>query len=402
MINQLPRTEYSPPTTDPADLEGVDAAAGSLIGPLIDPDRLVLRYGSAILMVLLVGGLRLALMPFMGSQAILLPFILCVLGAATLGGFGPAILASVLAPILITLLFPGWLNDLIGLAWLGHVALFLVIGASVAVLMRRLQRSAGVQRAALVVMRQSQREASRSEAQLRLMADALPVLISYVDAKQRYRFNNNGYEDWFGLKSKELHGRQVQDVWGDAAYKVLRPHIETALAGSAVDREEQLPYGSGVRDVRVHLIPDVGPTKVVNGVFKLIEDISVRKRADQAVLDKLSSLSAALRAGGSGAFEWDVDADVLTWSEENLQLHGFQGGRGPRDRDAWLNCIHADDRIRVGDALSLALLEGRFAVEYRISREDTGERRWIRARGEVVSREARPDCLIGLSTDVTE
>ena len=115
MINQLPRTEGPPPTMDPADLEGVDAAAGSLIGPLIDPDRLVLRYGSAILMVLLVCGLRLALMPFMGSQAILLPFILCVLGAATLGGFGPAILASVLAPILITLLFPGWLDDLIGL-----------------------------------------------------------------------------------------------------------------------------------------------------------------------------------------------------------------------------------------------------------------------------------------------
>ena len=41
-----------------------------------------------------------------------------------------------------------------------------------------------------------------AEEQLRLVTDALPVLISYVDTEQRYRFNNKAYEEWFGAPVK--------------------------------------------------------------------------------------------------------------------------------------------------------------------------------------------------------
>ena len=227
----------------------------SLIGPLIDPHRHVLRYGSAIVIVLLVAGLRLALTPFMGTQAVLLPFVLAVLGAAIFGGFGPALLASVLAPILVTPFFAESIG-MIDLAWSGHVALFIVIGGMVTVIMHRLQRSAWAQQAALAVTWQSQREASRIEAQLRLMADALPVLIAYVDANQRYRFNNNGYEEWFGIKSGELHGRHIQAVWGNAAYQRLRPHVEAALAGNRVECESATPVW--IRDTRRSSTFDAG------------------------------------------------------------------------------------------------------------------------------------------------
>ncbi len=33
---------------------------------------------------------------------------------------------------------------------------------------------------------------------LATLPDALPVLLSYVDRDQRYRFNNRAYERWFG------------------------------------------------------------------------------------------------------------------------------------------------------------------------------------------------------------
>ena len=44
-----------------------------------------------------------------------------------------------------------------------------------------------------------------------LAADALPVLISYVDAGQRYRFVNRTYEDWFGHPRAEVVGRTVRE-----------------------------------------------------------------------------------------------------------------------------------------------------------------------------------------------
>jgi len=370
-----------------------DRPAGhSLAGPLIYADRRVLRYGSAIALVLLVAALRFALAPILGTHAVLLPFLLAVLGAAILGGVGPAILATALTPIVAAPLLRE-ASGAIDFAWAGHVALFLVIGGAVTAILHRLQRSASAQRAALVSMWQSQREASRSEAQLRLMADALPVLISYVDAKQRYRFNNSGYEQWLGIKPSELYGRHMQDVWGTAAYEVQRPLIQAALAGNPVDCERRMPYESGARDVRVHLMPDVGPDNVVNGVFALIEDIAERKLASQALLGKVKAFSVALRAAGASTFDWNIDTDTLVWSDGRLNA--------PRDRDTWVDSIHSDDRPRFSRALERALVDGHFAIDYRVCGKHSGEMRWVRAQGQFL-RDAKARHLVGVTADRIE
>jgi PAS domain S-box-containing protein len=383
--------------------QSVPAPRASLIGPLIHADRPVLRYGAAILIVLAIGGLRFALAPIMGSDAPLLPFILAVLGAASLGGIGPALLATVLVPLLVTPLFTGWPNDTLTLAWSAHVAFFLLVSALVAVIMHRLQRTAQGQQAALLSARKSQREASQSEAQLRLIADALPVLISYVDAQHRYRFNNRLYEEWFGLEPEEILGRHVREVLGDAAYAAIRPRIDAALAGGRVDFEAELPYVSGARNVEVHYMPDIGPGNVVRGCFALIEDISERKRAEQALHDAQSSLSMALRAGRAGSFDWDIAGDVNVWSDETLALHGFKPGEFARTREAWLACVHPDDRPGMLQALERALADGEIAVEYRIRVNDTGEVRWIHVRGQVIYDEARrPRRMLGINADITE
>src|SRR5687767_2468143 len=60
--------------------------------------------------------------------------------------------------------------------------------------------------AAVIMMRRStQRTAAaeaalrESEERLRLIANNVPALISYVDRDQRYAFSNRTYEDWFGI-----------------------------------------------------------------------------------------------------------------------------------------------------------------------------------------------------------
>lgn len=70
-----------------------------------------------------------------------------------------------------------------------------------------------------------------------LMADALPVLIAYVDAELRYRYNNASYERWFGRARSELAGRRMDDVLGADAYAELQSYVEAALAGRAVSLE---------------------------------------------------------------------------------------------------------------------------------------------------------------------
>ena len=48
---------------------------------------------------------------------------------------------------------------------------------------------------------------ARSEERLRLIMDAIPALIAYVDSGERYRFfANKGYADWFGLDKRPSSG----------------------------------------------------------------------------------------------------------------------------------------------------------------------------------------------------
>lgn len=53
----------------------------------------------------------------------------------------------------------------------------------------------------------AQAELRDSEAELRRITDAAPLLIAYVDKDRRYRFINRAYEAWFGQPREALQGR---------------------------------------------------------------------------------------------------------------------------------------------------------------------------------------------------
>src|ERR687895_599008 len=76
-----------------------------------------------------------------------------------------------------------------------------------------------------------------SEERLRLVANNVPALISYVDRDQRYRFSNRTYDDWFGIPQERMLGRSVAEVFGEDNYARMKPHIERVLAGEEVEFE---------------------------------------------------------------------------------------------------------------------------------------------------------------------
>src|SRR4029079_7446074 len=110
------------------------------IGPLLSEDAVALRYSSAIMVMLVIAGIRAMLAPLLGTQAPLLPFVLGVFVCAYLGGRGPALVASVLTPILATFFFTEWPHDGPPTQWIAHVAFFLLIAVLSSVLMHELQK----------------------------------------------------------------------------------------------------------------------------------------------------------------------------------------------------------------------------------------------------------------------
>jgi PAS domain S-box-containing protein len=126
----------------------------------------------------------------------------------------------------------------------------------------------------------------KSEENLRLVTDALPVLIAFVDAEQRYRFNNKAYEEWFGVPRQAVYGRHLTDVLGAEAYETIRSHVEKALSGQEVRYEAWVPYrGTGKRYISAAYIPRKGLDGRVEGFVGLVSDLTARKQAEMQVQD---------------------------------------------------------------------------------------------------------------------
>lgn len=156
----------------------------------------------------------------------------------------------------------------------------------------------------------------RSERQLRLVTDALPTLVSYVDRNRRYRFVSATYEQWFGRPREDILGKHLEEVLGQRAYAAIRPYAERALAGEQVRFEAEVPYSSGPpRFVEATYVPQASDDENAGGFVALVSDITERKTlerlravaADRA--DKLSRITAAIANAVSTAevFEALVD-----------------------------------------------------------------------------------------------
>ncbi len=137
--------------------------------------------------------------------------------------------------------------------------------------------------------KKAEEKLQRSEAELRLVTDAIPALVSYVDTQYHYRLANKTYAEWFGLEPSHMLGKTMAEILGETAFEILRPHIDKVLTGQTEIFESEMPYKyGGTRFVHAIYTPDLQGEKV-DGFFVHTLDITERKRreANLAFLDNL-------------------------------------------------------------------------------------------------------------------
>ena len=144
---------------------------------------------------------------------------------------------------------------------------------------------------------QAEKQAQERENQLQLIADAVPVLISYVDKDKRYRFNNKAYETWFGHKAEEIYGKHLSEMLGEAAYRNILSHVEEALSGKKVRFENILPYkDGGERYVIATYVPHFGRENEVLGFYAEVNDITQQQQSTLALRESEERFEAAVKA----------------------------------------------------------------------------------------------------------
>ena len=252
---------------------------------------------------------------------------------------------------------------------------------------------------------QARARVERSAAHLRLVTDAAPVMICYLDPQQRYRFANRPYAERYDLTPETIVGRRIEDVVGPERYQMIRERLALALAGRSVAFEGTGRGAEpGVRHLHSAYVPDVGDG-TVRGVVALVTDITERKRGEDervrvlaleqarrreaeaiaelgrvltqgldvdAVAQRLVELARGLlRATATTAYRLDPDSGDFVCLAISGDMGPFRpGGVVPRDSGVVGRAVRHDRTVWSADILNDPQIQ---------FTEDT--RRWIEQAG---------------------
>ncbi len=157
------------------------------------------------------------------------------------------------------------------------------------------------------------------EERLRLITDAVPALIAYVDAEQRYQFVNKRYEEWYACSREDMVGKHVTEIRSKAIYREIQPHIEAVLSGREVSFETVRQFGDGkIRNYQSHLVPHFGRDGQVLGYYALGLDLTARVKAEEALRKSEERFKDFAEAAAE--WFWETDAELrYTWLSEGAQ-----------------------------------------------------------------------------------
>ncbi len=194
------------------------------------------------------------------------PFVAAIFVVAWFSGFRPAVLSIVLSAAAINWFFlsPRGSLDIhaTDARWL---ALFCAVSLVMAWLILGRSRAQG--------------RADASARRLRMIIDAAPTLIYYVDREERVRFANQAFAERYGVSVRDLVGRPVAEAMGAERAQRIGPHLRAALAGTPSTFETSDATASDVRQFQVSYIPDA-PDGHVQGVIAVVSDLTEAHRAE--------------------------------------------------------------------------------------------------------------------------
>ncbi|MGF2035766.1 MAG: PAS domain S-box protein [Nostoc sp. CmiVER01] len=246
------------------------------------------------------------------------------------------------------------------------------------------------------------------ETELRLITDTLPVLITFVDSEQRYRFNNRAYQEWFGHSTAEVYGKHLWEVLGESAYEVLRPYVEKVLAGEQVTFESQVPYqDGGTRYINAIYVPQFNKQGTVEGYAALVTDISeqqaaLRERnlAQETLRDSEERYRILTEVSPQAIWMGDSHSGINYCNQYWFDYSGLTmeqtAGYG------WIDIIHPNDRDRVFKTSMQAVTNGtNYEAEIRFRRVSDGSYRWHLVRG-LPFRDAAGQIIkwVGIASDI--
>jgi PAS domain S-box-containing protein len=184
-----------------------------------------------------------------------------------------------------------------------------------------------------------------------------------------------------------------------------------AFTGSLVERMVALQAFNGTVALTSFLLAAMTSERVrtraqlVAAGRELEARVSARTLALTAAVDRLQAseriLAEAQEVAHVGSWEWDIAADVVTWSDELFRIYGREPGSMQVTYESYLECVYPPDRQLVSSVIGRAYEDHEpFDFDHRVQRPD-GTVSWVNSKGRVILVVGRPIKMTGTCLDVT-
>jgi PAS domain S-box-containing protein len=234
--------------------------------------------------------------------------------------------------------------------------------------------------------------------------NACPIGIAVEDLEGQLLFVNPAFCAFLGFSEEELRRQHCVDFSPPEDAEKDWALFQQLRAGSIDHYQLEKRYfrrdGSLVWGRLSLSLLNRNPSPLV---IAMVEDITEKMVAEEAVLASEGWLRLAQQAARIGSFERNVRTGVVTWTSEMELLYGLPPGGFGGTKAAFENLVHPDDRAGTVELVDTALRTGQpTAGEWRVVWPD-GSVHWIAGRWQaLMDGSGTPSRVVGVDIDVTE
>ena len=264
-------------------------------------------------------------------------------------------------------------------------------------------------------------EIKRTESALKLSQERLQLAVS-GSSLGLWDWNIATGETYFDAQWKSMLGYKETEIkntlqgWESLLHPEDRMKVMECL-------NFYLEGGTDIYEVEFRMLNKAGNWQWIMAMGKVVEydelaaplrmagthkDISARVAAEAEKTQLIASLQLlaeqlqeAQKIARIGNWEFDIEAGIITWSEELFRVYGREGNRPPTMEEL-LELIHPDDQEKFTQVVHKAVTEGTaYDIDHRIY-FTSGEIRHVNGKGQAVKNEfGQVVRLFGTAMDIT-